>query len=181
MTRLSGQTSYQVASPGSPFREPVMTNHRLGSPLRYVVRGVLAVGLLVSQRPGSSSQAGERMETFDRDPGWEAQNNRAKSIPARVVRQDFGFSPGTHHAGGRGVGEPGGVISPAAESAYFAKRISPLTLRDRLTASGTLALGGGPVHALVGFFNAATVNEWRTPNTVALRIQGRGDRFFAYV
>jgi hypothetical protein len=25
------------------------------------------------------------------------------------------------------------------------------------------------------------VNEWRTPNTIAIRVQGRGDRFFAYV
>ena len=37
------------------------------------------------------------------------------------------------------------------------------------------------MHALVGFFNAETINEWRTPNTIALRIQGRGDRFFAFV
>jgi hypothetical protein len=72
-------------------------------------------------------------------------------------------------------------MTPSAEPAYYAKRIAPRTFRDRLTASGTLACGGGPVHALVGFFNAATVNEWRTPNTIALRIQGRGDRFFAYV
>ena len=73
------------------------------------------------------------------------------------------------------------MIAPAAEPAFYGKRIPTRTFRDRLTASGTLACGAGPVHALIGFFNAATVNEWRTPNTVAIRVQGRGDRFFAYV
>src|SRR5262249_25624214 len=34
---------------------------------------------------------------------------------------------------------------------------------------------------LVGFFNAGTLNEWRTPNTIALRISGRGDVFYAWV
>src|SRR5262249_20278980 len=36
-------------------------------------------------------------------------------------------------------------------------------------------------HALVGFFNAGTLNEWRTPNTIALRISGRGEVFYAWV
>jgi hypothetical protein len=39
--------------------------------------------------------------------------------------------------------------------------------------------GGG--HTLIGFFNADTANEWRTPNTIALRIYGRGDYFLAYL
>jgi hypothetical protein len=39
--------------------------------------------------------------------------------------------------------------------------------------------GGG--HTLIGFFNADTVNEWRTPNTMALRIYGRGAYFHAYL
>ena len=34
---------------------------------------------------------------------------------------------------------------------------------------------------LIGFFNSGMVNEWRTPNTVALRLLGRGDVFYAYV
>jgi hypothetical protein len=31
------------------------------------------------------------------------------------------------------------------------------------------------------FFNADTLNEWRTPNSIAIRLQGRGDYLFAYV
>ncbi len=55
------------------------------------------------------------------------------------------------------------------------------TFEDGLSASGMLACGDGGIHPLVGFFIAGTLNEWRTPNTIALRIQGRGDKFFAYL
>lgn len=34
--------------------------------------------------------------------------------------------------------------------------------------------------ALLGFFNADTAQEWRTRNSVVLRILGRGKTFFAY-
>src|SRR5262245_33162669 len=129
---------------------------------------------------GSAAFAGERTERFDRDPGWEGRNHRSTGFAARTVRQDFGFSR-THHAGGKAAGEIGGLLTPAAEPAYYAKRIPTRTFADKLTASGVLATGEGRVHALIGFFDAATLNEWRTPNTIALRIQGRGDDFYTYV
>jgi hypothetical protein len=97
-----------------------------------------------------------------------------------MIRQDFGFSP-THHAGGRAAGEIGGLITPAAEPAYYGTPIGEKNLSQGLTASGVLACGDGPVHALIGFFNSRTLNEWRTPNTVALRVLGRGDVFYAYL
>lgn len=137
--------------------------------------------LLAGTAHSSRCRGDDRIETFDVDPGWEGKNNRTTKIPARMIRQDFGFSAGTRHAGGRGAGELGGLITPAAEPAYYAKRIPRRTLADRLRASGTLACGDGPVHVLIGFFNSATVNEWRTPNTIALRIQGRGEKFFGYL
>jgi hypothetical protein len=120
-----------------------------------------------------------RTERFDKDPEWDGVNNRAAAPEKRTVRQDFGYSR-TAHAGGE-CGEVGGFISPAAEPAYYARKIDPKTLDDALTASGWLACTGRKFHALVGFFNADTVNEWRTPNTVALRLLGRGDVFYAYV
>src|SRR5438046_2067459 len=33
--------------------------------------------------------AAERTEDFDKDPGWDAHNNRARIAP-RTIRQDFG-------------------------------------------------------------------------------------------
>src|SRR5262245_24110014 len=123
--------------------------------------------------------AAERTEHFDKDPGWEGRTNRSEAQKPREVRQDFGHSS-TNHAGGK-AGEVGGLITPAAEPAYYGKRLEPKTFADGLTASGRLMVKGPESHVLLGFFNADTVNEWRTPNTIAIRINGRGNVFYAYV
>lgn len=123
--------------------------------------------------------AEERTERFDRDPGWDGRNNRATTPEKRRIKQDFGYSR-TAHAGGQ-AGEVGGFVTPAAEPAYYARRVDRWTLDTPLTASGTLLWKGPAGHVLLGFFNAGTLNEWRTPNTVALRLLGRGDVFYAYV
>jgi hypothetical protein len=149
--------------------------------MRFSAWTDLAIAVLIGTGSGALASGGEKTERFDRDPAWEGRNNRSIQMPPRRIRQDFGFSPDTRHAGGRAAGEIGGVITPAAEPAYYAKPIAQRTFHDRMKASGTLACGAGPVHILVGYFNAETINEWRTPNTIALRIQGRGDRFFAFV
>lgn len=139
----------------------------------------ILVGLSLLLTPAPLAVGGERTERFDRDPGWESRNSRATHIAPRAIRQDFGFRT-TNRAGGRAPGEVGGLITPAAEPASYARAVPSRTFDDRLTASGVLACDGA-VHVLVGFFNAGTVNEWRTPNTIALRIQGRGDVFYAYL
>jgi hypothetical protein len=122
----------------------------------------------------------ERTEHFDKDPAWHEHNNRAKSPQPRSIRQDFGYSR-TTYAGGQTAGEMGGFIQPAAEPAYYATVIPTRTLNDSLSASGKVVCGRGGFHALVGFFNTNTINEWRTPNSIALRLQGRGEYFYAYV
>jgi hypothetical protein len=134
--------------------------------------------LVIGQGVAGASQR-ERLERFDRDPGWEGRNNRPAVPVTRAIRQNFGYS----RTGNNGdlPGEVGGQITPAAEPAYYAKKLAPETLNDTLSASGTLVFAGPKGHVLLGFFNANTVNEWRTPNTIALRLLGRGDRFLAYV
>jgi hypothetical protein len=122
----------------------------------------------------------ERQQKFDQDPQWDGHNNRATVPPPREVRQDFGYSP-TRHAGGDAAGEIGGFLTPAAEPAYYAKKIDTATFDERLTVSGKLACTGKQFHVLVGFFNSDTLNEWRTPNSIVLRLYGRGDVFYAYV
>jgi hypothetical protein len=144
--------------------------------MRCLRFGAVLVAALVGTR---LAPAEERTERFDRDRGWDGHNNRADRPRPRVVRQDFGYSR-TAHTGGR-AGEVGGFISPAAEPAYYAKKIPAAGLDTLLSASGTLACTGRRFHVLVGFFNAGTLREWRTPNTIALRLSGRGDAFYAWL
>src|SRR5439155_11929407 len=121
-----------------------------------------------------------RTETFDADPGWDGRNNRATDPTPRQIIQNFGFNSSSTNAGGP-AGEIGGFITPAGEPAFYGKVITPTSFNDTLSASGILNVPQGGGHTLIGFFNADTVNEWRTPNTIALRIYGRGTYFYAYL
>ena len=95
-----------------------------------------------------------KSESFDRDPNWEARNNRI--TPARIptIVQNFGYS-GTNIAG-KAAGEMGGQITRAAEPAYYADRIGAKTLNEKLSASGTFAINKSSAGAGVffGFFKA---------------------------
>jgi hypothetical protein len=148
-----------------------------------MIRSLLIILAIVSVSwvPARALAQGQtKTETFDKDPGWVGVNNRsAHEKPPVTVRQDFGFSR-TNHAGGAKAGEVGGFVTPAAETAYYAATIPAATFADKLTASGTMAVPDGEFHLLLGFFNSGTVNEWRTPNSIALRLNGRGNSFIAY-
>ena len=139
--------------------------------------GITAVFVLVT---GVALIAEDRHESFDRDPHWDSLNNRPSIASRKFVTQDFGYSS-THHAGGKRPGELGGLVHPSAQPAYYAKRIPTKTFEHRLTASGTVNCTSRQFHVVVGFFNSDTLNEWRTPNTISLRLYGRGKVFYAYV
>jgi hypothetical protein len=145
-----------------------------------LARRIFAAPAVIVVALAGVARAGERQQNFDNDPQWDSHNNRAVTPTPRVVRQDFGYSP-TRNAGGEGAGEIGGFLTPAAEPAYYARRIDTATFTDRLAVSGKLACTGQQFHVLVGFFNAGTLNEWRVPNSIVLRLYGRGDVFYAYV
>ena len=156
--------------------------------MRHPFKIIAALGVaatLSAMLTGAGGAAPERpetkTETFDRDPGWDHANNRPadrRDQPV-TIRQDFGFS-NSAHAGGK-AGEIGGFVQAAAEPAFYGMVLHDRTLDQPLSASGTLAVADGGTHLLIGFFNAAAAKEWRTPNTVSIRINGRGDHFFAYV
>jgi hypothetical protein len=133
--------------------------------------------VLVTLLIGASTPAEERHQNFDKDPGWDGQNNRA--VKPESIRQDFGWSATTTNAGGS-AGEIGGSIGPAAEPAFYGKKIQARTFNDVLTASGTLMVERGGGHTLIGFFNDRTLNEWRTPNTIVFRINQRGETFHCH-
>jgi hypothetical protein len=138
----------------------------------------LWLSLLASMTWNTSSLAEQRQENFDRDPGWDGHNNR--SAKPETIRQDFGWSANTTNAGGA-PGEIGGQVAPAAEPAYYGRKIPTRTFNEVLTASGTLMVEKGGGHALIGFFDHRTLNEWRTPNTIAFRINQRGDIFHCHL
>jgi hypothetical protein len=144
-------------------------------------RMLLLWGLLMMAPPAPPDQAALRLESFDREPtDWEGVNNRSTYFSPRLVTQDFGYSASTNHAGGQ-PGEVGGKLNPAGEPAYYGYRLPrPLTLDDPVSASGKIMVPQGPGHFLLGFFNRGTLNEWRTPNTLAARINGRGESFHCH-
>src|SRR5687768_16541155 len=78
-----------------------------------------------------------KTESFDRDPGWTGVNNRVVPAEYPTVTQDFGYSR-TNHAG-TSPGEMGGLVTRASAPAYYGEKIGPLTLDDKLSASGTFA------------------------------------------
>jgi len=129
----------------------------------------------------ASLHAALRHESFDQPPAtWEGVNNRNSHFPKRTVTQDFGHSPDTHHIGDQ-PGEIGGRLQPAGEPAWYGWPLpSPLTLDHTLHAEGRLLVAPGGGNFLIGFFNTNTVNEWRTPNALAIRINGRGDTFHCH-
>jgi hypothetical protein len=113
----------------------------------------LAATLIVANG-AEPAKPGMKTEPFDRDPGWEAYNNRVVPKEPKTVVQDFGYSQ-THYAG-NAAGEMGGQVWRASEPAYYADKTGPRTLDDKLSASGTFAVtktsaGGG---IFFGFFRA---------------------------
>jgi hypothetical protein len=141
-----------------------------GSVAGYALR-IVSAGFLLH-----STDAALREENFDRDPpNWEGINNRNQFFEAKNVVQDFGYSARSNRAGGES-GEVGGRVNPAGEPAYYAYRLpTPLTLESPMSAEGKLYVAPGAGHFLVGFFNAATLKEWRTANSLVVRINSRGE------
>src|SRR6266540_4511366 len=96
--------------------------------LKYRFLQLLKPGFIAVAPMAWAAAVGEqRYESFEKDPGWDGHNNRLAK--PETVRQDFGWSAGTTHAGGD-AGEIGGLITPAAEPAYFAKKLAVRTFND---------------------------------------------------
>lgn len=97
-------------------------------------------------------------QDFSRDPGWVAVGNRATFEDREVVgAHDFGFSPKTSHAGGK-PGEVGGGLWRSGVFGYYADRVGPLNLEQRLEARGKVRLvTAGPDSDMhLGWFNSAS-------------------------
>ena len=140
----------------------------------WFVRNILClICLAIANTPAVGQETVPVVQSFDTDPGWDGFRNRLRPKTMPVVRQDFGYQK-TRFAGGSDVDEIGGVVQRAYRRAVCAKRIPVRTLNDSLTASGRFtvrdARGGSGV--LIGWFNDETSQGWRTPDSLAMRIDG---------
>jgi hypothetical protein len=120
-------------------------------------------GLSNPERPGNSMtiyfddlQYDGKAQDFSRDPQWLAAGNHATyQRQQEGGAHDFGFSAASHFAGGESAGEVGGTIWRSGAYGYYADRVGPLSLDDRLEASGKVILTAGlPDSGMyIGFFN----------------------------
>ncbi len=120
-------------------------------------------GLLNMTKPGNAMtiyfgdlQHDGRAVDLTRDPGWVGSNNRATIAHVPVGAHNFGYSARTNFAGGQ-RGEIGGDLWRSGKYGYYADRIGPLTLDDRLEASGKVVLkvGAPDSDIYIGWFGSA--------------------------
>lgn len=141
----------------------------------------LAAALAATVSPLTAEPRSEVNATFDADPDWEGFRNHLLPKQLPVVRQDIGYRP-SHFAGGDMAGEIGGTAHRAQKRAYYAKAIPIKTLEDRLSASGQFAVtrAGGGSGVLIGWFSNEKSQGWRTPSSLALRIDGNGGKYWLF-
>jgi hypothetical protein len=118
-----------------------------------------------------------RSEDFSKDPDWEGVGNLATYQAEEVVgAHDYGYSAASRFAGG-GTGEIGGIVWRTEKNfGYYADRVGPLTLNDRLEARGKviLTVGGPDSAAYLGWFSseAKELPASDAGNFVGIRIEG---------
>jgi len=140
---------------------------------------ILAILSLLSGDP-SHAQIEEHVDSSHQS-GWESFRSHLRPDDVPLITQDFGWSA-THHAGGQSPGEIGGRIQRALKRCRYSMPLAEtLTLDKEIMARGKLAVTGdeGSTGALIGFFNESS-EGWRTPNSLAFRVDGNGGKFWVF-
>ena len=155
--------------------------------IQNLILSIVSIALLLSFNLYSQDQNKIRTvtENFDKDPGWENNNNRIECTGCRIVNQDFGWSATNHN--GSGKGEIGGTIWRSTTPAYYAMPIGkPLNFRDTFSASGKLSVIDPPREGYgfyIGFFNPK-YQAWRVWPSCGFRIgkmeEGKARFFLDY-
>ena len=115
-------------------------------------------------------------QDFTQDPGWIGAGNRVSYEDREGVgAHDFGYSAKTDHAGGK-PGEMGGGFWRSGAFAYYADRVGPLNLENRLEAHGKVRLitAGPDSDMQLGWFNSAAKdkNQGDAENFVGIHVGG---------
>jgi hypothetical protein len=95
-------------------------------------------------------------QDFSGDPGWIGLGNRTTFDDRELTgAHDFGFSPTTSFAGGS-PGEIGGGLWRSGDFGFYADRVGPLGLDDRLEARGKVRLvtAGPDSDMFLGWFSS---------------------------
>lgn len=102
-----------------------------------------------------------RREDFARDPGWASSGSRVSYEDREVTgAHDFGYST-TNHAGGAAPGEIGGGLWRSGDYGYYADRVGPFDLDQKLTAHGKVKLvtAGPDSDMQFGWFGSASQDK----------------------
>ncbi len=147
--------------------------------LLTAVASMTAIVAMISAKPVGAQAI--RSADFINDPHWESYRSRLVPEEVPIVRQDFGWSFSSN-ADGEMPGEIGGWVQRSRSPARYSFRLArPRTLDERLEASGRLAVtrDAGSSGVLIGWFNS-TSRGWRTPNSLAMRVDGNGDKYWLF-
>ena len=122
------------------------------------------------------AQYNGQTQDFSKDPGWIAAGNRVSFEDRELVgAHDFGFSAKTSYAGGT-AGEVGGGLWRSGDYAYYADRVGPLNLEQRMEACGKVKLvtAGPDSDICLGWFSSAAKDKEpsETGNFVGIHIGG---------
>lgn len=128
---------------------------------------------------------------LSQDPNWPGHNNRTQYLEQDFQRQNFGYSPETHFAGGK-KGEIGGELYNVEPNdphhGFYADEVGQLTLDDPVHFSGKIAFTEGSTDAgmFFGYFRAADqlrelppnipgakeIPGWPQPNVLGIVVDG---------
>ncbi|MEO7300150.1 MAG: hypothetical protein ABI042_16420 [Verrucomicrobiota bacterium] len=116
-------------------------------------------------------------QDFSKDPKWTGVGNRNTfEDREQVGAHNFGFSEKTSFAGGT-PGEVGGGLWRSGDFGYYADRVGPLDLEQRLEARGKVKLvtAGPDSDMSLGWFNSAAKDskeEGDAKNFVGIHVGG---------
>lgn len=173
---IAGKLSEDVTSPVRRMRDDLM-NADLKS------RFLLLICLITTSLIGQSLAAEpliQRSVSFAADPQWEGFRNQLLPDRLPVVKQEFGYRS-TQLAAGTTNGEIGGQIQRSIAPAWYAKKITPLSLKEPFSVSGRFCVPRADAGSgiMIGWFHESS-RGWRTPNSIALRIDGNGGKYWAF-
>ena len=115
-------------------------------------------------------------QDFSKEPAWIGAGNRVSYEDREVTgAHDFGFSAKTNFAGGK-PGEIGGGLWRSGAFGYYADRVGPLNLEQKLEARGKVKLvtAGPDSDMQFGWFNSAAKDKGAgdAENSVGIHVGG---------